>query len=445
MISQRVVDSLSNRISHLVVSWVLLVPIVYFIAGFWPQHAASNNAQFAGAGSFAAESFTGEQIVTVAVVFSVMLLPVLSKIKSILHLGRKDKVFSTLAILAIASSVWSQFPSRTLEWSLCLAVNTLFAFYLSYRFNLAQQMHLMLLAGWICLFLSVLFALFLPCYGIEQAGGAWQGIYGGKNACSMMTIFLVSAAFYVPTTTMFAKLFRVIYVTLSTFVILMTQSATGKIMLIFLFIFVVGVKLIRKFGLRDKRAAIALSVVIGLPLVVFGISGWRQATYLLGKDPTLTGRTKIWSMVVASSLKHPILGYGYQGFFRGLQGQGADLALKMGSVVSASHNGFLDVMIDLGAVGLIILLYSFFRVFRDAYVCLFANRCAAFGWYICIVALVVVANLDERAMMVPNNLIWILYIIACIGLADKAKTIRFGIVQKDEHDPINFRGIHCAE
>jgi hypothetical protein len=37
-----------------------------------------------------------------------------------------------------------------------------------------------------------------------------------------------------------------------------------------------------------------------------------------------------------------------------------------------------------------------------------------------------VVNLDEKAMMVPNDLVWMLYIIACLGLAEAAKYIRLG-------------------
>jgi hypothetical protein len=42
------------------------------------------------------------------------------------------------------------------------------------------------------------------------------------------------------------------------------------------------------------------------------------------------------------------------------------------------------------------------------------------------ILLTLVLSMDEEQMLVPNDLTWILYIVACIGLSEGAKRIRLG-------------------
>ena len=87
---------------------------------------------------------------------------------------------------------------------------------------------------------------------------------------------------------------------------------------------------------------------------------------MLGKDLTLTGRTGIWSAVLDSIAKRPLLGYGYQAFWLGLEGESYRIILAVSWVLAQAQNGFLDVMLEMGTVGLAIVLLVFGFAFRDA-------------------------------------------------------------------------------
>lgn len=65
----------------------------------------------------------------------------------------------------------------------------------------------------------------------------------------------------------------------------------------------------------------------------------------LGRDTTLTGRTGIWESV-SSIIRDPIFGIGFGGF------HGAE---NVGENLSQTHNGYLSVYIELGAIGIILL------------------------------------------------------------------------------------------
>ena len=169
-----------------------------------------------------------------------------------------------------------------------------------------------------------------------------------------------------------------------------------------------------------------LLLIVGgvLPLVIIGLSYFKEIMYLLGKDPTLTGRTRIWSAVVLSAMKRPLLGYGYRAFWTGLQGESGNVLMANGWSFAQGHNGFLEVWVGLGAVGVAVVLYSLVKSFRNALPCISARN-FYLSWCVCIVLLIAVHAMDEQTLAAPNNLAWILYIVASIGLADGARRIRF--------------------
>ena len=86
-------------------------------------------------------------------------------------------------MIALASYFWSDFPARTLKSCIGLIGTTLFGIYLGSRYTLKEQLKLFVWAYGIIAVFSVLFAIALPRYGVEQAvhAGAWRGIYNHKN------------------------------------------------------------------------------------------------------------------------------------------------------------------------------------------------------------------------------------------------------------------------
>lgn len=417
----------SHPTFQLVATWMSIIPLAYFASRgqLWFQHSADNESMADLLGSVASIDRIS-QLITAIIVMTAILLLFFPTIPQLIDVCRRNKIFVALSALAMASCLWSQFPVKSLENALFLSINTLFAFYLFRRFDQQQRIELLYLFGWICLLFSLVLSVFFPAYGLDSALGTdtWRGIYINKNACAMETTFLLSLAFYLPVKSLLHKIFRVFYIVLSVLLIIMSQSRTGWILLFCLSVYVIVIKIIQQIAPKDRVIAVVLGTVF-LSLIVFvTISHLEQIFYFLGKDPTLTGRTDIWKAVATSAMKRPILGYGYMGFFRGLQGENANVGMLVGRNVSASHNGFLDVWCNLGAVGLGLVLWSLLKAAKNASVCYFSKNSSYLCWCTCIVFLIIVTNIDEKAMMVPNDLLWVLYILAYVGLSDGARRIR---------------------
>jgi O-antigen ligase len=90
------------------------------------------------------------------------------------------------------------------------------------------------------------------------------------------------------------------------------------------------------------------------------ISPMSIVAQVLGRDPTLTGRKDlIWDVLLPMALQHPAVGQGYGSFWiRPVPGLILD--------INEAHNGYLDVFIELGGVGLILLIPVLVAYFRKA-------------------------------------------------------------------------------
>jgi exopolysaccharide production protein ExoQ len=83
----------------------------------------------------------------------------------------------------------------------------------------------------------------------------------------------------------------------------------------------------------------------------FGMSGELAAA--VGKDPTLTDRTKIWAFLLSMPINH-FIGTGYESFWLGPRLQWVWRESGLGGLNEA-HNGYLEVYLNLGIMGLFLL------------------------------------------------------------------------------------------
>ena|ERR1700733_1739586 len=138
--------------------------------------------------------------------------------------------------------------------------------------------------------------------------------------------------------------------------------------------FVLGCALMLATSLRAIRNrparvhALCLGIILagGLTLL-FG--GESTVTGALGRESNLTGRTDIWKASLAAA-DSPVFGTGFESFWNtnvekvavGLPGFDAK---TIHNLVSA-HNGYIEVYLDLGFVGLCLLALILISGYRDA-------------------------------------------------------------------------------
>jgi exopolysaccharide production protein ExoQ len=133
-------------------------------------------------------------------------------------------------------------------------------------------------------------------------------------------------------------------------------------------------------------------------------------TAFLGRDISLTGRLQLWVFSFVMALHHPWLGYGYDAFWR--SGQGAPEAIWRALQWEAphSHNGFLEVWLDLGMLGLVSLSIGFAIYVKRAFSLIRLVSTVEASWPLVFLIITFLSNLTGVAILSRNNLGWIIYV-----------------------------------
>jgi O-antigen ligase len=134
----------------------------------------------------------------------------------------------------------------------------------------------------------------------------------------------------------------------------------------------------------------------------------------LGKSSDLTGRTEIWSGALSFVQVHPLLGYGYWGFWSGASPDSSALERVMGTSIMYSHNGYLEVLLTLGAVGFVLVLAFLACGLKRAYNCSRDNPFGVDLWPLAFLLFLILHNIGECTILV-QDLEWSLCVATVIS------------------------------
>lgn len=402
--------------------WLLLPMLFFATHGSIPILNGASTSELGGTAISGTTAAIGMVVVGASMLMCVwVMLPVYQQV----ILGfLKETPIAFLTLWALASALWSQAPDDTIRKWAWLMVGTGVAVYLIKCISPQQMFRMLMLVGIVAAVSSILLCVGLPSYGIEQGGpnaGDWQGIFPQKNACGMALVFLITPAFLPSEVTGVRKQLRWAYGLILLFMIIMTKSRTS-LGVIALYLALMGaLRVIGKFPRIQIFLLVALGLAIlgGMAAVVF--SNLDAFTELMGRDATFTGRTQIWEAAMRSIAKRPWLGYGYNAFWRGLSGESANLLLSVKFFIIHAHNGFINLWLDLGLVGVVGSIWIFLRAGMHTLMAFHAKRSPMVDWYIGIIFLTLLYNIDESFLLRTLDIEWVLCLAACIGLSEAAR------------------------
>ncbi|MEL7512852.1 MAG: O-antigen ligase family protein, partial [Cyanobacteria bacterium J06554_3] len=172
---------------------------------------------------------------------------------------------------------------------------------------------------------------------------------------------------------------------------------------------------------QGRRSVLVLDLS-GLTFLVAiaGIAAtWEQVVSSLGKDPTLSARTYIWSGAIEQIMNQPWLGYGRAAFWVPDSRPAFEVGLKAdsnGFIPAHAHNGFIDVAIEIGLIGfgffMLGLLLTYALSIRRAY----KAEAPEDIWPFAFLTLMVMSNLTESILMYRVTLYWVLYMVIFLSV-----------------------------
>lgn len=375
-------------------------------------------------------------LLTYAVFFGLLVL----RWKKAVYILQQSPWVLVLFVLPPISLLWSVDPGITFQRSIAIVGSSLLGVYLASRFTLKQQLHLLALTCGIIVVLSGVYALLLPKYGIMGGvhAGAWRGIYTHKNTLGKIMVLCAATFLLLLGSDKRLRVWAALGLTASIALLVLSTSKTALVNFLAI-VLVIGIaQVLRLYYKVMVVALVGIVSAIGAGLLWVAANA-EDILLSLGKDVTLTGRTDIWQFSLSKVQERPLLGYGYQAFWQGWGSEAQDVWLREGWRVPHAHNGFLDLSLELGLIG----LGCFLAVFLVTALRRLSDVKAHVGpehiLPIVVMVYLVLANLTESSLMKRNDFLWVLFVTTSLS-TPLATEIR----SKDRLSVLSKRGLQAA-
>ena len=328
---------------------------------------------YSGTGSGSEASALGRTLWLLALVVSWGV--VLMRLRVTRQVLRETNIFFlAFLVLAVCSTLWSIDPSATIKRLprlfiqfgafLALAV----AAWHARRFQSVVRPALTTLIA-----ASLLFGFFYPELAIHQSTSyelmnAWHGLTTHKNGFGLVGTVATLLWLHALITEPRRRHSSLAGCAMSLSCVLLSRSSTCLVATLFscatlILMLVTPTKM--RAAVRFLAGALTVIILIYSLAILRIVPGLdlllAPIPYITGKDLSFTGRADIWAVVVDHIRLRPLLGSGYGAYW--VQGPPSP-DMESYAVVGAmngfypgnSHNGYLDVLNDLGTVGLVCLM-----------------------------------------------------------------------------------------
>jgi len=343
-----------------------------------------------------------------------------------------------LLALMLIGSAWSNYQLVSVGASLVQLATTAFGLYLVSAFDWREILRLFANTLRVILFSSVLFELyaalvvrgpiqpFFPNYSGNRPPAVafyWtqgnlfkndriQGIVGNSNMLAYMAmlgliVFAIELA--ANTTNRFNSILS-FAVTIPMLVLARSASILFALVIVALAAVVSIAAEGKAREVRHRYYRIAWSVIgVGALMV---LTYRAQIFSLVGKSPDMTGRTKIWKIVLHLIDQRPLQGWGWTSYWVPWVEPYHGLVVINHVPYFQAHNAFLDVWLQLGIIGLglflVLIGLTFVKIWRLAV----RHTSPLYLWPVLAFVGIVTQNLTESRILVEIG--WVMLVLFAV-------------------------------
>ena len=354
--------------------------------------------------------------------------------------------------LAVASVAWSIDPSLSLRRLIRLGTIVLActAFVLmgwhARRYqNVVRPILTVVLLG------SIVFGFVFPSLAIHQEpsaelSGAWRGLANHKNGLGALSCIALIFWFHAWLTREVKLLPALAGGAVAATCLVLSRSSTSLAATVFVMVFLV-VLLRSPHGLRPYVPYLVAMLVATFLIYALAIvnlipgQGTLMApiTAFTGTDMSLTGRTEIWAVLSEHIRYRPFLGSGYAAYWTAGPVPGTEsyaFVWRMGSFYPGSaHNGYLEIVNDLGWTGLVCLIAYIIMYARQSLQLLGIDRTQG-ALYLALFFQQAITNMSETHWFSVLSVDFVIMTLATMALARGLLEVRLRLVFGEPHSSI---------
>jgi O-antigen ligase len=357
---------------------------------------------------------------------------------------RRGPALFGLLLLACLSPLWAEMPDLVFRRALGLAGTSLFGVVLAMRFSLEDQLNLL---RWVFRWAAGLCIALLgaaPHYAISSGaeGGALRGIFPHKNLLGAAMALAILVEWHLSGGKSWSRAVKGLFLCAYSALLVLSNSVTS-IVTIFLTLVVMWV--FRVLYRKYRVPLVALVLFVMVTVSAFAVAGVNAEvlTGLVGRSSDLTGRTELWDAVVSMIHKHPILGFGFSGFWKDASAESAVVETHILWTPTYSHNGYLEITLSLGLLGMFLFLVGFATGVKHAWLHARAGKTVLDLWPLAFLIFFAIHNMAECTIAWQNCLEWSVFVATVLGTDAKLHTA-FSVEDAPDDDPLRVAATEYA-
>ena len=304
-----------------------------------------------------------------------------------------------LAVFLLCSTAWSVSSGATQR----AGVNYLF--FIIGTIGVAENLEgddFMHLLAWVC-FVSAIASLVLlavsPANAFGQTGD-FRGVFSQKNPLGEAMSMGALSSLHGLRAGRHRRLFNISTLFLTIFLTLKAGSATSLLAILLFVSLGFAIRLFQKG--RTARTLAITGIVILLPVALIAAFNPDSLLEMLGKDPTLTGRTDIWGYVIPDIYRRPFLGWGYAAFWSTENPEAWKIADALHWFAPQAHNGILEILLSVGLIGAVFFIYLWGRTVSLSLKCMRTSESTMAITCLSISAGAVLVGVSETVLLYPG-------------------------------------------
>jgi oligosaccharide repeat unit polymerase len=313
-------------------------------------------------------------------------------------------VFSFIAY-ATMSILWADDQEIVMRRVLTLLLSCLGAFGIVHRFSNRDFLMFCFLTGIVVGVMSLASEIATGTFIPWDSEWRLYGIMHTNALGAMMAIFVL-AGIALRRSSESHRGWYLLWILFGLALLIMTKSRTSMIG------FVAALWVWFVFSSTDRRRLFALclltlALLVPAALLLFGeeIGGFAKQTVLMGREgnspETLTGRIPLWNFLISNYLEErPLFGFGFQGFWS--PEHIIRVSASQDWLIMHAHSGYLNLLLDLGYVGVGLFATVLLVAIRRAYAYFRATLDFSWLFMACLIVWAVVASFFDSHLLVSS-------------------------------------------
>lgn len=198
------------------------------------------------------------------------------------------------------------------------------------------------------------------------SGGPIEGFVGNRNPFAAIALFAAITGLVLLMERRIRKADGLTTLAMAAVVHVFTQSATVTVAAVYLAALALAALVIRRVPVHAKKAlsftVLACTAIAAVLTIKFRV----EIFAMVDRSGDASHRTEIWRQVIAAA-EHRPEGWGFVGYWPIWEQPYAGILDRAGLVATHSHNAFLDAWLQLGLIGLVLLLGMLVLTFGSAW------------------------------------------------------------------------------